>query len=440
MIESFVQGYHQAVADPPGPVYLCYDVLLQEEELSGQRGVPGPVVYPVPTPPAPEMETVEKVAGLLLEARSPVIMAEALGRLPAAGGLLEELATLLAAPVIEITRGGSSVRNSFELDLTGCEDKVLPTADVVLALGVRDLEEAITRTNDTTRTLGWLCSPDVRLVDVGLRTLGVRSWLPEGGRLLPLAASITSRPDLALALLVQLVKAHRGGGRLRDGEAGAERAARWRDVRAQARLQWQAQAQQSTGEEPIALATLALALREALGTHPWVLANQTARGWTRRLWTWDDPNAFLGTGGGAGQGYGIGASVGAALAHRGTGRVVVNLQGDGDLLYTPSALWTAAHEGLPLLTVVMNNRSYYQDEYHQRLLSAARGRSVDRAGIGTQITGPVVDIAGLARSMGVYAIGPVEASHTLPDALSRAVRAVVEEHRPALVDVIVQPR
>jgi acetolactate synthase-1/2/3 large subunit len=444
MIESFIQAHHQAVSDPPGPVYLCYDVLLQEDELSAPPDVPDPGAYPTPTPPAADVGALRGVADLLLGARGPVIVVEALGRLPGAGGLLEELATLLAAPVLEVTRGGSSVRNSFELDLTGCEDKVLSAADVILALGVRDLEEVITRTDDTTRTVTSRCSPDVRIVDVGLRALGARSWLPEGGRLLPLAASITSRPDLALGLLVEVARARRDESWQRDGQADGqarvERAARWTDLRQRTRQQWQNQAQRSTGEEPIALAALALALGEALGAHPWVLANQTARGWTRRLWNWEDPHAFLGTGGGAGQGYGIGASVGAALAHRDTGRVVVNLQGDGDLLYTPSALWTAAHERLPLLTVMLNNRSYYQDEYHQRLLSVTRGRPAERAGIGTQITDPAVDFAGLARSMGVFAIGPVTAADALPDALDRALRVVVEERRPALVDVIVQPR
>lgn len=438
-VDSFIQGYRLMVSDPPGPVYLCYDVLLQEDELPGPMAVPDPGAFPLPTVPAADADALRGVVDVLLSARHPVIVAETLGRLPGASRLLEELAATLAAPVLDVTRGGSSIRNTFELDLTGCEAEVLAEADVILALGVRDLEEAITRTDDATRAVKPLSPTGVRIVDVGLRTVGVRSWLPEGGRLLPLAASITSRPDRALRGLVDMTQARRDAGDPQEAQARTQRAARWTVVRARARKQWEEQAGRSVGEKPISLAALSLALRQALGTHPWVLANQTARGWTRRLWDWE-PDAYLGTSGGAGQGYGIGAAVGVALAHRDTGRVVVNLQGDGDLLYTPSALWTAAHERLPLLTIVMNNRSYYQDEHHQRLLSAARGRPVERAAIGTRITDPAVDFAGLARSMGVFAVGPVLTADELPDALVPALREVVEQRRPALVDVITQPR
>jgi thiamine pyrophosphate-dependent acetolactate synthase large subunit-like protein len=181
-------------------------------------------------------------------------------------------------------------------------------------------------------------------------------------------------------------------------------------------------------------------MRDALAGWEVVLANGTANGWARRVWTWDRPDVFLGDSGGYGKGYGPGASVGVALAHRHSGRVVVDLQGDGDLLYTPAALWTAAHYRLPLLVVVLNNRSYYQDEGHQRKLAQARGRSVERAGTGVRIDDPDVDFPGLARSLGVFAEGPVRHADDLPAAISAALRVVTEERRPALVDVITQPR
>ncbi len=60
-----------------------------------------------------------------------------------------------------------------------------------------------------------------------------------------------------------------------------------------------------------------------------------------------------------GGGAGLGAMPAAIGASLGLGRApVVSLVGDGAALYSPQALWTAAHEELPVTFVVMNNREY----------------------------------------------------------------------------------
>ncbi|MDR7418513.1 MAG: thiamine pyrophosphate-dependent enzyme, partial [Armatimonadota bacterium] len=328
------------------------------------------------------------------------------------------------------------------LDLTGCEGEVLREADVVLAVGVRDLEAAVSRTDDGSRAVTRMTGSDARIVDLGLRYSGMRSWLAESGRPLPVAECITARPDLGLRALLERLRASIPDEAESPAarEARERRAARWAEVRRRTRDGWLQQARASAGEVPIALSTLALAVGEALRGHEIVLANGTANGWARRVWTWDRPDVFLGDSGGYGKGYGPGATVGVALAHRRSHRVVLDLQGDGDLLYTPASLWTAAHHRLPMLVVVLNNRSYYQDEGHQRKLARARGRSLERAGVGVRIEDPEVDIPALARSLGVFAEGPVHRADDLPRALDAALRVVVDDRRPALVDVITQPR
>jgi thiamine pyrophosphate-dependent acetolactate synthase large subunit-like protein len=211
-------------------------------------------------------------------------------------------------------------------------------------------------------------------------------------------------------------------------------------VRAAARERWDAEARRSESESPIALAALARALRDALGGRPWMLGNGNLRGWTRRLWPWEDAGAYLGESGGAGLGYGIGAALGAALAPQASGKIVLNLEGDGDLLFTPSALWTAAHHRIPVLTVVVNNRSYFQDEGHQRWVARSRGRSVEHAVQSVRLHDPDVDFGAMARSMGVHGIGPITRLDDLPGALAQAVDIVAHQRRPALVDAITQPR
>jgi thiamine pyrophosphate-dependent acetolactate synthase large subunit-like protein len=206
------------------------------------------------------------------------------------------------------------------------------------------------------------------------------------------------------------------------------------------RDRWHEEAQRRRGDRPIAFAHLAATLGDLIKDDRWVLVNRTLRGWTRRLWDWTDPSQYVGALMGGGVGYGVGHSLGAALAHKGSGRLCIDIQPDGDLLYTPGALWTLAHHRVPLLVVMFNNRSYYNDEDHQILMARDRGRPVENAGIGLQIVNPAVDYAGLARSFGVYGEGPIEDPADLRPALEQAVRYVKQEQRAALVDVITESR
>jgi thiamine pyrophosphate-dependent acetolactate synthase large subunit-like protein len=131
--------------------------------------------------------------------------------------------------------------------------------------------------------------------------------------------------------------------------------------------------------------------------------------------------------------------VGAALAHRKHGRLAVAIGGDGDLMFSPGALWTAAHHKIPLLYVVHNNRAYHQEIMFVQSMAVKRQRGIDRAHIGNTLTEPNVDFAKLAASIGLYSEGPVLDPAELGAALRRAV-AVVKQGQPALVDVICQGR
>jgi thiamine pyrophosphate-dependent acetolactate synthase large subunit-like protein len=184
---------------------------------------------------------------------------------------------------------------------------------------------------------------------------------------------------------------------------------------------------------------LGLALRDALQGKDWVLSNNELRGWARRLWRVEQAYQYTGTSGGAGLGYGIGASLGVGLAHKGSDRIVVNLQPDGDLLYCSSALWTAAHERLPLLSIMLNNHSYYNSEEHGLRMAEHRGRPAERAGIGTRPEGPAVDFATVARGFGIASAGPVTSVADLPGALATALE-VVAAGEPYLLDVHTEVR
>jgi thiamine pyrophosphate-dependent acetolactate synthase large subunit-like protein len=131
--------------------------------------------------------------------------------------------------------------------------------------------------------------------------------------------------------------------------------------------------------------------------------------------------------------------VGAALANRKHGRLSVNIQDDGDLLFAPAVLWTAAHHRIPLLSVMHNNRAYHEELMHVQRMADRHNRGVDRAGIGTTFADPHMDFAKLAQSMGLYAEGPISDPKDLGPAIRRAI-AVVKRGEPALLDVVTQPR
>jgi acetolactate synthase-1/2/3 large subunit len=161
--------------------------------------------------------------------------------------------------------------------------------------------------------------------------------------------------------------------------------------------------------------------------------------WPRRLLDLRDASAFFGGSGGAGIGYAAGASVGAALALRDRGVLPVGVLGDGDLLYTPGAIWTAVHEQIPVLLVVANNRSYFNSEAHALAIAGQRGRPTSNAGLGTRIEDPHVDFSGLARSLGAVGLGPVTDPDELPSVLAAATEQA-SDGAVVVVDVVTQPR
>ena len=74
----------------------------------------------------------------------------------------------------------------------------------------------------------------------------------------------------------------------------------------------------------------------------------------------------------------------APLSRQGRGRIVINVQTDGDLNYAPGVLWTAAHHQLPLLTIMHNNRAWHQELMFVHYMAGVRGRGTDRGHIGTR--------------------------------------------------------
>jgi acetolactate synthase-1/2/3 large subunit len=204
-----------------------------------------------------------------------------------------------------------------------------------------------------------------------------------------------------------------------------------------ARSKWEAEAKEDWDASPITLPRLATEVWQAIKDEDWVLSANTLEEWTRKIWDFERPYRHPGKS--LGTATQIGISLGVALAHRAAGRLVVDLQPDGDLMFDAGALWVAAKHRIPFLVVMYNNRAYYNDWEHQIRMAKLRGTPVERAYIGMDMDDPAPDFAALARSMGWYAEGPIDRPGEVAPALKRAI-ARVKAGQPALLDTITQKR
>jgi acetolactate synthase I/II/III large subunit len=436
--ESFLRAWRLARAEPQGPVYVCLDAALQEDSLD--RPVPLPDVGRFQPAAAPhgDPRAIDEAARRLVEARFPLIVVEGVGRRPEATPVLCRLAERLAAPLVDLAveyQGRPSVPGAHPLDMSGARHEVVGEADVVLALDVTNLLGALGQTDRSTREVR-LLSEHTHVIAISLDDYAVRSWAQTYQSLVPVDVPIAADAALALPALLAAVE-----DRLATDSRATERRQRAERIatrHAALRAEWQATAQLERSLKPLAPSALAAEIWEVIKSEDWVLANGTGKGWARRLWDWQ-PERTCGGSGGAGLGYGLPAALGVTLAHRGSGKLCVNLQADGDLLYVVSGLYTAAHHRLPLLTVMFNNRTYGNDEEHQETVAKARGRPVENKVVGIRIDEPAPDFARIAQGFGVHAEGPVEDVAAVGPALRRALRVVKDEGRPALVDAVTRP-
>jgi acetolactate synthase-1/2/3 large subunit len=192
---------------------------------------------------------------------------------------------------------------------------------------------------------------------------------------------------------------------------------------------------------PISTARLCMEVWDQISDLDWGLVSSSLflSSWPQRLWDIREHHQYIGGEGGFGVGYNLPASVGAALAHRDAGRIPISFQTDGDFLVVPGALWTLAHHQIPLLIVMHNNRAWHQETMHLLRMANRRNRSSESWKVGTVLNDPNVDFAGIARGMGVWAAGPITEPGKLAAAIRRALK-MVKSGKPALLDVVTQPR
>jgi acetolactate synthase-1/2/3 large subunit len=434
--ESAVRAYKIATTPPMGPVLLSLDQELQENPIKDRDALHVPKITAV-SPPVADPAVLDEVAKLLLAAENPVIVADRMSRSAAGIHSLVDLAETLQCAVVD-QAGRLNFPSQHPLNQSWRRNAVFAQADVVLAIEMNDLWGSLNILSDRiVRAPRQVVRSGAKVITLGTRDLYMKSNYQDFARFTDVDLAVAGDGETSLPLLAERVKSQLRSGRK---SALAERGKKLKQARDAAFEQLKTQATIGWDASPITTARLAAEVHAQIKNDDWSLVGNALRmNWPLQLWSFDKPYQWTGTSGGAGIGYNAPASAGGALANKGKGRLSVAFQGDGDLMFVPSTLWTVAHHRIPLLYVVHNNRAYHQEYMYLQAMAARHARGIERAHIGTTITDPNVDYATVARGFGVHGEGPIIDPKDLAPALSRAI-AAVKSGQPALVDVVTDQR
>jgi len=415
-IEAMARGWKITNAEPRAPVYINLDAGWQEAPVEGDITWPEPGRHAPPAPARPDPELVAEAARRLDAAQAPVILFGRGARTEAAMALRVALAERTGAAMLSDLKAGTMVPSDHPNHagppinkLSAPARAVLTGADVILSLGWIDLG-GILKQAFGAEPVG------ATVIHAGDDASLHRGWGQEHFGLPPVDIEFACPADPVVEALLEALP-----GKAKPAPALPE-----------------TPTPRAGAGGSLTMRDVATALKAEVGDTP-VTFPALSRSWPHDIWPQGVPLDYLGKDGGGGVGSGPGIAVGAALALKGSGRFVIATLGDGDTLMGISAFWTAAKYRLPLLVIVGNNRSYFNDELHQESVARRRGRNEANAWVGQRLDDPAPDIAGLARAQGVEAAGPVRTASDLEIAIAAGVEAL-REGRPYLIDVLIDPR
>jgi thiamine pyrophosphate-dependent acetolactate synthase large subunit-like protein len=409
--EALLRGTWIANTAPQGPVYINFDAELQESKISDQLPPIDVARYMPPIATAAPADQVRAAAAMLKGARQVLILAGRASRDPNAWQARVALAEALNARVVTDLKIGASFPTDHPLYF-GAPRAVSPDSveglkdvDVILSLDWVDLAGALRHYGP---------APSVKVIQISIDHRIHNGWSMDHQGLPPVDLLLSADPDLVVPELVKEI-----GKNAKPHAVPSPR--------------------KISEKEPAGFTNehIAKNLRKVLKDRP-ITYTHLPLSWDDTWVTFKHPLDYVGSDGGGGVGGGPGISVGAALALKGSGRLPIAICGDGDFLMGVTAIWTAVHYKIPLLFVLANNRSFYNDELHQERMARMRNRPVENKWIGQRMADPEVDLAAMGRAQGAVGFGPITKPGDLAPALEKAI-AAVDAGQVAVVDVRVEP-
>ncbi|KAK3718656.1 hypothetical protein LTR37_004873 [Vermiconidia calcicola] len=429
-IASLVHATAATSTKPCAPVYICLDLSLQEDEVDPSTlHFPDTKRYLNIESPGPSSEDVSRLLPLLQNSKRTLFM---FGRMNASKTCWQErvqLAERYDARVVTDLKQACSFPTDHQLHpsqpgvfLAPETLELIRSADLIVSWDWVDLAGAL----QTAHEPG--VEPKSKIVHISLDAALHNGWSKDHFGL-PLAdITIRADPDKALSAL------------LRADDATKGTKSEWPD-RIIDSIPNMAGVPNGTGSEGIFMTDVARALYSTILPEDICLV-RVPLSWKGVDLRTPGPLAFMGMDGGAGIGSGPGQVVGTSLALRETSSKLlpVAVLGDGDFSMGSSALWTAARYRLPLLVIVANNGSYFNDEVHQERVAKRRGRPVENKWIGMRLDDPAPDVHKMAEGLGCTVVSGVQIKKAseLQGVLEQAVKAV-RDGKSVVVDVQVLP-
>lgn len=424
-VEALLRAHQIARTEPCGPVYVCLDAGVQERRLERPVRVPDVARFaPPPATPAAQA-SIDALVAALRTARRPVMLFGRGGRSQEAWDNRVKLAEACGATVLSGLHAAAVFPTTHRQHVlpplgekaTPAETDLIAAADLIVSFDWHDLAGFLrgrTGKAQTSEPIG------ATIANISLDPIIANGVSMDHQALPAVDIPMLADPD---AVVIQLLAAL-GGEKLADRVLDG--------------LHW-TQAAEAAREgargEKLTVQDLSWIVTDALSGEDVTFA-RLPFGWPAIACAFEHPLSFLGKDAGGTVGSGPGHTVGAALALKDSGRLVAGIIGDGDFALGMQALWSASHTDTPVLFIVANNRSYFNDEVHQERVARERGRPVENKWIGQKID-PVVDNAAIARAQGFEAFGPLEGEEAVRAALEKAV-AMVRGGGRVLLDVVVK--
>ena len=401
-----------ALAHPMGPVFLSLPGDIMNAEGEVDLGAPSRVGSAI----RGDASHIAGAVALMAKAERPVLV---VGDCIAQSGSFAEIVALaeaLGAPVFDETVASRSNFPSSHPLYRGALTRL--GASVHASMRNHDLLVSIGADVFT------LSVPsDVEPLPEGMQVVHLDTNPWEIGKNYPVTVGIfgdpvATLPELTSGLQAAMTKPQADRRTARSEHIHKENAASLAHLRAMADA--------AADKHPIQALALMRTIGDALPDDAVIIDETISSGaGLRRLLRTDDPQAFFGLKGG-GIGWGLPAAVGAALAL--PDRPVVALIGDGSAMYTIQALWTAAHEKLHIVYVILNNSSY---RILKQRTNAMKGLAAQTdTYVAMDLTEPRVDFLSVAKGMGMTGYK----AHTLEEVREFLELGLAAEG-PVLIDV-----
>lgn len=411
-LEAMMRAATITATPPMAPTYVCFDVSVQEEAIDKMPELPAPENHALPRMARVGEADASEVLAMLEAAEAPAFLLGRVSRDQAAWDRRIALAEHFNARVVTDIKTAAAFPTRHPLHAGApsfflAEDSghVLAQSDLIVCFDWVDPAGTLAQAGvDKTAT---------KVVNVTLEPLLQNGWSLDHQAFPPSDLSLLAEPDAVIeALCTQAGLSGAGVSKPQEKRASLPEVIK---------------------DRPVTLNAVADILAASLHEED-VTYIRLPLGWDGSKCDFKGPLDYLGYDGGAGIGSGPGMAVGAALALNGTGRLPLAVLGDGDFLMGATALWTATHHKLPLLIIVANNRSYFNDEIHQERVARDRSRPVENKHVGQAIDEPDIDLASIAKAQGAIGYGPVEDLDAVGKTISKALEDVRAGHT-VVVDI-----